>query len=607
MWRFFQPRRVVTVRSANTNNKKESSPCYHVTAAAATSAAVILTSSMGHTNSICDQQKDLGLGYRKSNHQETFNNTTNTTTTTTSTAKTESSATRRFNSINDIITEQGREKSKTTTNHHNFKKSFIRIGNSIMENASNDNYVKCEEASSPSKPPTNNSDSNITFRQRRLTMNTTGEEDKDGDYINNDNNNNNNNNNTSKQKTKDEKTTKNNITQNHPLHASFDSKQASRMRIMYSTEFEPSEQQNSSIQAIPNNEILNPPFPPHQVGTYSCHGIEPHPYIVYTKGEKAIDQNALSFFDRIFGSKSSTNYSSARVITVSEKKINQDRGHVIYPYGSHDQTALFGVFDGHGECGEMLAEYTMNALCDKLNSHPCCHDDDFKDLDQAFTDIFHEIDEEVKNKDDFKSTHSGSTACVVLLRGDSVWVANVGDSRAVLAQSRRSNSSTSDSSDGPTLTAVDWSEDQNTKDEVEKLRVIQSGGFVTMPQEEGLPSRVWLDEECTQIGLAMSRSIGDHALKNVGVISEPKVYEYKVTDDDEFFIIATDGVWEFISSHEAVTIIQSCFDMGMGASDACEVLIKEAMDKWKEMEGDYRDDITVTVVRLKDLWDQDKE
>eukprot|EP01083_Nonionella_stella_P110219 322356_1 len=127
-----------------------------------------------------------------------------------------------------------------------------------------------------------------------------------------------------------------------------------------------------------------------------------------------------------------------------------------------------------------------------------------------------------------------------------------------------------------------------------------------MPQEEGLPARIWLDEQCSQIGLAMSRSIGDHALKDVGVIAEPKVYEYKIGDNDEFFIIASDGVWEFISSKEAVTIIQSCFDNGMGANEACEVLIKEAMNKWKEKEGDYRDDITAIIVRLRDLWGQEK-
>ena len=75
----------------------------------------------------------------------------------------------------------------------------------------------------------------------------------------------------------------------------------------------------------------------------------------------------------------------------------------------------------------------------------------------------------------------------------------------------------------------------------------------------------------------------------------------------QFFLIATDGVWEFISSEEAVSIIQSCFERGLGASDACKELIRIAMDKWKEIEGDYRDDITAIVVRVDGLWESGEE
>lgn len=71
----------------------------------------------------------------------------------------------------------------------------------------------------------------------------------------------------------------------------------------------------------------------------------------------------------------------------------------------------------------------------------------------------------------------------------------------------------------------------------------------------------------------------------------------------QFFILATDGVWEFISSAEAVEIVDKCFQDGMGASDACKELIRAATEKWKEYEGDYRDDITAMVVRLDGIWD----
>ncbi len=385
------------------------------------------------------------------------------------------------------------------------------------------NHVRCEGSTPPSHnsktndADTNNTKSNITFRQRRLTLNTSGEKqdgdretDRDIDNVNVDDT-----------KLRQQESTQTAESKMHPTTRN-------RMRVMYSTEFDESEQLFSSIQAISHNDTTDPPFPSHQVGTYSCHGVEPHPYIVYNKDEKPIDTNAISFFDRIFGTKSSDTYSSAKVVTISERKINQDRG-IIYPFANHNQTVLFGVFDGHGEHGEKLAEYTMNAVCKKLQAHASGHSSVLSskkfaknNLEEVFTEIFHEIDDEVEKEERLKSKHSGSTACVVLLRGNRVTIANIGDSRVVLAREN-----------GAGNIAINWSKDQNANDETERERILNSGGFVTMPQEEGLPARIWLDKECSQIGLAMSRSIGDHALKKVGVICEPVVHEYIVTESDK--------------------------------------------------------------------------
>jgi len=102
-------------------------------------------------------------------------------------------------------------------------------------------------------------------------------------------------------------------------------------------------------------------------------------------------------------------------------------------------------------------------------------------------------------------------------------------------------------------------------------------------------------------------------VKGVGVIAEPVVRTYTLEEEDEFIIIASDGVWEFISSEEAVQIVGRHMIIGnnensdhgqsdMGASVACQALIRAASNKWHEYEGDYRDDITAIVIRLGDLW-----
>jgi len=63
------------------------------------------------------------------------------------------------------------------------------------------------------------------------------------------------------------------------------------------------------------------------------------------------------------------------------------------------------------------------------------------------------------------------------------------------------------------------------------------------------PHRLWLQNDNIP-GIAMSRSFGDQVAASVGVIAEPEVMEYSITKNDKFLIIATDGIWEFITSQE---------------------------------------------------------
>ena len=53
--------------------------------------------------------------------------------------------------------------------------------------------------------------------------------------------------------------------------------------------------------------------------------------------------------------------------------------------------------------------------------------------------------------------------------------------------------------------------------------------------------RVWLPN-CDRPGLAMARAFGDYCLKNFGVISEPVITYRKITAQDRFIVLATDGV-----------------------------------------------------------------
>jgi len=50
----------------------------------------------------------------------------------------------------------------------------------------------------------------------------------------------------------------------------------------------------------------------------------------------------------------------------------------------------------------------------------------------------------------------------------------------------------------------------------------------------------------------MSRSLGDHTLKNIGVIPEPEIREIELKEQDKFIVLASDGVWDVFTNKTVV-------------------------------------------------------
>lgn len=225
-----------------------------------------------------------------------------------------------------------------------------------------------------------------------------------------------------------------------------------------------------------------PPFDSATLGTFSHHGIEPK---YYGEGFTA--------------------------------KINQDRGCVVHPYGSAETQSLFCVFDGHGERGEDVSEFVLENIVSTLENDADLATDPAKALISTFLKT-----DELLAKSNIDSFFSGTTAVVIFRNGNDVYTANVGDSRAIIA---RRDSTTAQ------LAPQALSIDQNPDTPGERERIEAAGGFVSEPPGEGLSARVWLDKNMTRVGLAMARSIGDNAVKNVGVIAEPEVREPLVSSD----------------------------------------------------------------------------
>ena len=108
--------------------------------------------------------------------------------------------------------------------------------------------------------------------------------------------------------------------------------------------------------------------------------------------------------------------------------------------------------------------------------------------------------------------------------------------------------------------SIDLSRDHKPSDEDEAERITKKNGRIEAFKDENNefigPSRVWLMDEDIP-GLAMSRSFGDEVAASVGVSSEPEIKEYLFNKNDAFLIIASDGIWEFITSDEVSTFFLS--------------------------------------------------
>jgi len=142
------------------------------------------------------------------------------------------------------------------------------------------------------------------------------------------------------------------------------------------------------------------------------------------------------------------------------------------------------------------------------------------------------------------------------------------------------------------------SRDHKPNDPDESIRILAAGGrieaFKDMITGEDMgPSRVWLPTEDIP-GLAMSRSIGDYVAQSVGVIPDPEILEYEICEEDQFLVIASDGVWEFMPNEEVARVTQP-FYLKSAPESAANALVKEAYKKWK-IEEEVIDDITCVVV-----------
>ncbi|KAL2341620.1 hypothetical protein Fmac_009560 [Flemingia macrophylla] len=246
-------------------------------------------------------------------------------------------------------------------------------------------------------------------------------------------------------------------------------------------------------------------------------------------------------------------------------------GHLGFVFKQPIPSAFYAVFDGHGgpdaaafvknnamrlffDDADMLQSYNADALF--LKRLEDSHKRAFLGADLALAD------------EQSVSSSCGTTALTALVLGRHLMVANAGDCRAVLC--RRG-------------VAVDMSQDHRPSYLPERRRVEEFGGFI--------------DDGYLNGYLSVTRALGDWDLKfPLGsaspLIAEPEVQVVALTEEDEFMIIGCDGIWDVMSSQEAVSLVRRGLRRHDDPQQCARELVKEALRLHTS------DNLTVIVVCL---------
>ncbi|XP_067944967.1 protein phosphatase 1G-like [Watersipora subatra] len=175
---------------------------------------------------------------------------------------------------------------------------------------------------------------------------------------------------------------------------------------------------------------------------------------------------------------------------------------------------------------------------------------------------------------------SGCTACLALLRGNKLYVANAGDSRCVLSRNGK---------------AVDMSVDHKPEDTVERDRICKAGGFVT-------------PDGRVNGNLNLSRAIGDHnykrnkklPLEEQMISALPDIQQETLNPNDEFIIVACDGIWNSLTSQQSVDFVKERIDRGDKISQICEDLFFSVLaDDTADGDGTGCDNMTCIIIDLQ--------
>jgi protein phosphatase 1B len=232
--------------------------------------------------------------------------------------------------------------------------------------------------------------------------------------------------------------------------------------------------------------------------------------------------------------------------------------------------SFFAVFDGHA--GSRVSAYCADNLLEAIivgndgllgSFGQTSGDKKEPTAEQVKTSLrsgFLRLDEKLRTLPEILAgdDKSGSTAVCALVSPNHIFLANCGDSRALISRAGHVHTAT---------------QDHKPTNPSEKERIQNAGGSVMIQRVNG--------------SLAVSRALGDFEYKSVPgrgpceqlVSPEPELYAEERNNDDEFIVLACDGVWDVMSNDELCDFIRDRMSITDNLADICSSVLDTCLSK----------------------------
>ena len=257
---------------------------------------------------------------------------------------------------------------------------------------------------------------------------------------------------------------------------------------------------------------------------------------------------------------------------------------------------IFGIFDGHGEYGDILSKEIKDYFFEYFNKIYLENSEEsfenlIKNNYEELFNLFNKLDIQLHQKYSKENNNidicynSGTTANIIVLFKNKIISINLGHSKSILVFK------------DDTITQLNQRHIPDL--EGEKERIEKNGGEIRKEDWTDIgPKRIVYKNDTSKrySGLAISRSLGDFYSEQIGVISIPEIKEYDVDYRNiKILIIGTDGIWEFLSNEKVRDIVLTYYYEN-NISGGIDKLTNVARKMWSIKNPNFIDDLSSIVV-----------